>query len=156
MVAISQVGPGTLQLDLNNNLGLILWGVGLVAWGAIFWRLRSRGGPVRFVERQIAHAWMAGVCASIGMFILEVLMGQEPLTFSPLLAVAAGMVFLFKAGVLAGLFYIAAFAMFATAVLMALFPHVGVLLFGLVSAACFFFPGLKYHRQRLRGLRGIS
>jgi hypothetical protein len=29
--------------------------------------------------------------------------------------------------------------------------RVGVLLFGVVSAASFFFPGLKYHRQRLRG-----
>ena len=77
-------------------------------------------------------------------------MRYPPLTFSPLLAVAAGMVFLFKAGVLAGLFYIAAVAMFATAVLMALFPQVSVLLFGVVTAACFFFPGLKYYRQRLR------
>jgi serine/threonine-protein kinase len=132
---------------------LLLWSIGLMTWGTIFWQLRRRGGPVRFVERQIGHAWAAGVCASIGMFVLEVLMGQPPLTFSPLLAVAAGMVFLFKAGVLAGLFYIAAAAMFATAVLMALFPQVGVLLFGLVTAACFFFPGLKYYRQRLRGLR---
>jgi serine/threonine-protein kinase len=140
----------------SHTVYLMLWGVGLVAWGAIFWRLRRRGGPVRFVERQIAHAWAAGVAASIGMFVLEVLMGQPPLTFSPLLAVAAGMMFLFKAGVLAGLFYIAALAMFATAVLMARFPDVGVLLFGIVTAACFFFPGLKYHRQRLRGLKALQ
>ena len=26
-------------------------------------------------------------------------------------------------------------------------------MFGLVSAVCFFVPGLKYHRQRLRALR---
>ena len=68
------------------------------------------------------------------------------MTFSPLLAIAAAMVFLFQAGVLAGLFYFAALAMFATAVLMAIFPQVGVLLFGIVTAACFFFPGLKYYR----------
>jgi serine/threonine-protein kinase len=135
---------------------LMLWTVGLIGWGTIFWQLRRRGGPVRFVERQIAHAWAAGVCASIGMFVIEVLMGQPPLTFSPLLAVAAGMVFLFKAGVLAGLFYIAAAAMFVTALVMALVPQVGVLLFGVVTAACFFFPGLKYYRQRLRGLRAAD
>src|SRR5439155_18518586 len=140
----------------SHTVYLILWGVGLVTWGAIFWRLRHRGGPVRFVERQIAHAWAAGVCASIGMFILEVLMGQPPLTFSPLLAVAAGMIFLFKAGVLAGLFYIAAAVMFATALVMAVLPQVGILLFGILTAACFFFPGLKYHRQRLRGLKAIK
>src|SRR5205085_2384396 len=40
---------------------LTLWGVGLVAWGAIFMALRRRSGPVTFVERQIAHAWAAGV-----------------------------------------------------------------------------------------------
>ncbi|HEY1377680.1 MAG TPA: serine/threonine-protein kinase [Gemmataceae bacterium] len=134
----------------SHTAYLLLWSIGLITWGTIFWQLRRRGGPVRFVERQIGHAWAAGVCASIGMFVLEVLMGYPPLTFSPLLAVAAGMVFLFKAGVLAGLFYFAALAMFATAVLMAVFPQVGVLLFGIVTAACFFFPGLKYYRQRLR------
>jgi serine/threonine-protein kinase len=131
----------------SHAVYLALWSVGLVTWGTIFWQLRRRGGPVRFVERQIGHAWAAGVAASIGMFVLEVVMKQEPLTFTPLLAVVAGMVFLFKAGVLAGLFYFAAAAMFATAVLMAVFPQVGVLLFGFVTAACFFFPGLKYYRR---------
>jgi serine/threonine-protein kinase len=127
---------------------LALWSIGLVTWSGIFWRLRRRGGPVRFVERQVAHAWAAGVAASIGVFIIEVIMDYPPLTFSPLLAVCAGMVFLFKAGVLAGLFYFATAGMFATAVLMAILPRVGVLLFGLTSFACFFFPGLKYDRQR--------
>jgi serine/threonine protein kinase len=135
----------------SHLICLTLWGVGLITWGTIFWQLRRRGGPVRFVERQIGHAWAAGVAASIGMFVLEVIMKQKPLTFSPLLAVAAAMVFLFQAGVLAGLFYFAALAMFATAVLMAVFPQAGVLLFGIVTAACFFFPGLKYYR-RLRNV----
>lgn len=131
----------------------MLWSVGLIGWGAIFWRLRRRGGPVRFVERQIAHAWAAGVCALIGMFILERLMGQPVLSFSPLLAVAGGMIFLFKAGVLAGQFYVASVALFATAVLMAIFPQYGVLMFGVVVAASFFIPGLKYYRQRQRSRR---
>ncbi|MBX7105637.1 MAG: serine/threonine protein kinase [Gemmataceae bacterium] len=127
---------------------LALWGVGLVAWGVFFWSLRRAGGPVRFVERQVAHAWAAGVCASVGMFVLEVLMNQKPLTFSPLLAVAAGMVFVVMAGVLTGIFYVAAAAMFAIAVVMTQVPRYGVLLFGLGTAAGFFFPGLKYYRQR--------
>jgi eukaryotic-like serine/threonine-protein kinase len=134
----------------RHDAYLILWTVGLIGWGTIFWKLRKRAGPVRFVERQIGHAWAAGIAASIGMFVIEVLMHQPVLTFSPLLAVAAGMIFLFKAGVLAGLFYIAAVAMFATAVFMALFPQIGILLFGIVTALCFFVPGLKYHRQRRR------
>lgn len=137
----------------RHDAYLILWSVGLIGWGTIFWKLRKRAGPVRFVERQIAHAWAAGICASIGMFIIEVLLKQPVLTFSPLLAVAAGMVFLVQAGVLAGLFYLASVVMFITAILMALFPEVGVLLFGITTALCFFIPGLKYYRQRTRRLK---
>ena len=65
---------------------------------------------------------------------------------------AAGMVFVFKAGTLSGWFYYAAAAMFAIAIPMALIgPTWSPVLFGAVSAASFFIPGLKYYRQRLRG-----
>ena len=37
-----------------------------------------------------------------------------------------------------------------TAGLMALQPDYAHLIFGTVSAACFFFPGLKYYLQRMR------
>jgi len=67
--------------------------------------------------------------------------------------VIAGMVFVVKAGMLSGEFYVQAAAMFLTAVPMALWPDYGPLMFGAVSAVCFFVPGLKYHRQRLRTLR---
>jgi serine/threonine-protein kinase len=45
---------------------------------------------------------------------------------------------------------------FVTAIAMAVMPqtgpwNIGHLLFGLVSAVSFFFPGLKYYRQRKRG-----
>jgi serine/threonine-protein kinase len=129
---------------------LVLWSIGLVAWGAIFWALRRRGGPVTFVERQIAHLWAGGVLASIFLFVVEWLIGRPVLELSPVLAVFAGMVFLTKAGMLSGEFYLWAAAMFVTAGLMAAFPDVGLLLFGTVSAASFFFPGLKYHRLRIR------
>ncbi len=128
-----------------------LWSIGLVAWGAIFWRLRRRGGPVLFIERQIAHAWAAGVAGSIGLFGVEWLLGRPALELSPVLALFAGMIFTIKGGTLSGAFYISAAIMYATAVLMALFPAVGPLLFGIASAGCFFCPGLKYYRQRMRG-----
>jgi hypothetical protein len=35
---------------------------------------------------------------------------------------------------------------------MALFPDYAHFIFGAVAAACFFFPGMKYYRQRLRAL----
>jgi serine/threonine-protein kinase len=125
-----------------------LWSVGLVTWGTIFWQLRRRAGPVLFVERQIAHAWAAGVAASIAMFVIEWLVPLPALTLSPAVAVAAGMVFVFEAGILTGKFYIWAALTFLTACIMPLVPDAGVLLFGVVSALSFFLPGLKYYRQR--------
>jgi serine/threonine-protein kinase len=131
---------------------LTLWSVGLIAWGSFFWYWRRRSGPVTFVERQIAHAWGAGVVASIANFVIEVLLGLPVLTLSPVLAIFAGMVFLVKAGTLSGWFYYAAAASFLTAIPMALYAETGIgpLLFGVVTAICFFLPGLKYYRQRLR------
>jgi serine/threonine-protein kinase len=134
----------------HHGAYLALWSFGLIAWGTILWQLRRRAGPVLFVERQIAHAWAAGVCASIGMFIIEVLIGLPVLTLSPAIAVAAGMVFVFKAGILSGRFYITATAMFITAAVMPLVPSVSILLFGVMSALSFFIPGLKYFRLRRR------
>ena len=128
------------------------WSVGLLTWGSVLWQIRKAAGPVLFVERQIAHAWAAGVCASIAMFLIEWLSGTKALTFSPAVAVAAGMVMIFTAGILSGRFYVWAAANFATAVVMPLLPQVSILLFGAVSALSFFIPGLKYYRQRKRTL----
>jgi serine/threonine-protein kinase len=132
---------------------LLLWGGGLCVWGAVFWHMRKRAGPVLFVERQVAHVWAGAVMATVGVFIVEMLLGQHVLKFAPMLAVIAGMTFVVKAGMLSGEFYIPAAALFATAVPMALWPQYGILLFGLVTALSFFIPGLRYHLQRQRSLR---
>jgi serine/threonine-protein kinase len=58
------------------------------------------------------------------------------------------MVFLAKAGILTGAFYVQALALFATSVAMAVWPDYGQTIFGVVSALCFFLPGWKYHHQR--------
>jgi tRNA A-37 threonylcarbamoyl transferase component Bud32 len=129
---------------------LALWGGGLIVWGIIFWSLRKRGGPVQFIERQIAHVWGSAIIATIGVFVVELLLGYPPLTLTPLLAVIAGMVFVVKAGMLTGSFYFSAAAMFLSAIPMALYPQVAPLIFGAVTAVCFFVPGFKYHRQRAR------
>jgi serine/threonine-protein kinase len=125
-----------------------VWSVGLVTWGAVLWQLRKAAGPVLFVERQVAHAWAAGVCASIAMFWIEWIAGLDALTLSPAVAVAAGMVMVFKAGILSGWFYLWAAANFVAAGVMPLVPQVSILLFGAVSALSFFVPGLHYYRQR--------
>jgi len=124
------------------------WSVGLVTWATVLWQLRKAAGPVLFVERQIAHAWAAGVCASIAMFAIEWVGGWPPLSLSPAVAVTAGMIMIVKAGILSGRFYLWAALNFTTAIAMTLLPQVSVLLFGLVSALSFFFPGWKYYRLR--------
>jgi serine/threonine-protein kinase len=130
---------------------VLLWVGGLVVWGSVFWRLRTRGGPVLFVERQVAHVWGAAIAATCGVFVVEMLLGLRVLTLSPVLALVAGMTFAFKAGTLSGSFYVSSAAMFLTAIPMALWPPAwGIVLFGVMSGLCFFVPGLKYHRQRLR------
>ncbi len=135
---------------------VVLWGGGLAVWAPIFWALRHRTGPVTAVERQIAHIWGGSVIASVMLFWVEGLLHDSSgqplpvLTLSPVLALLAGVVFFAKAGILSGVFYIQAAVLFATSLVMCLVPAWQHVIFGLVSAACFFVPGLKYERQRGR------
>jgi len=129
---------------------LVLWGGGLALWAPIFWALRHRTGPVTAVERQIAHIWGGSVLGSVMLFWVEDLIRLEVLTLSPVLALLAGIVFFAKAGILSGAFYIQTAVLFATALVMCVVPTYQHVIFGLVSAACFFVPGLKYYRQRGR------
>ena len=128
-----------------------LWGGGLAIWAPIFWAVRHRAGPVTAVERQIAHAWGGSIVAVMLLFYIESLLGLPVLTLSPVLGLISGMVFVVKAGILAGTFYVHAAALFAVSVVMAWLQHqgwpYGVSLFGTVSAATFFLPGWKYYRQ---------
>jgi serine/threonine-protein kinase len=133
----------------NPVIYLVLWTVGWILWGAILWRLRTRGGPILFIERQVAHVWAAAVFGAFGIFAVEVLLQLPVLSLSPLLAVVACMVFVVKAGMLSGEFYIYAFLLFASVIPMALFPAYNQLIFGAVAAFCFFLPGYKYHKQAL-------
>ncbi len=139
-----------------------LWIVGLGIWAAIFWNLRRRSGPITFVERQIAHIWAGSMCADTGLYFVEWMLGLPVLELSPVLGLVSGMVFLVKAGILSGMFYFQAAALFLTAIPMALFPmlsenygipDLSLTLFGIVSGLCFFLPGLKYYRQRLHNHR---
>jgi hypothetical protein len=129
-----------------------LWTAGLGTWAMIFWTLRRRSGPVTFVERQIAHLWASSMISIALLFVVEIVLGMPVLTLSPVLALTSGMIFLVKAGTLTGQFYFQAAALFATAIGMAVLQRLqipfGITLFGVNSAGCFFFPGLKYYRQR--------
>lgn len=142
------------QGDQNRWHYAGLWIAGLGAWAVVFWLLRRRVGPVMFVERQIAHVWAASMICIALLFPLEAWLGLDVLKLSPVLGLISGMVFLVKAGILTGAFYLPAAALFVTAGAMAYWPQYAHVIFGLVSAACFFFPGLKYHRQKIRAERG--
>lgn len=132
--------------DIDTRLAYFgLWTGGLGTWALIFWNLRRRAGPVTFVERQIAHVWAASMACSTGLFGVEMLLGLPALTLSPVLALIAAAVFVVKAGILSGEFYVHALLLFLTAIPMALYPQLSLTIFGIASAATFFIPGLKFH-----------
>jgi serine/threonine protein kinase len=129
-----------------------LWTVGLGTWAAIFWNLRRRSGPITFVERQIAHVWAASMIIDTLMYAIEYQLELPVLTLSPMLGPVGGAVFLMKAAILSGTFYIQTVALCLTGLVMAwlqkqsVMPNVGLSVFGIVSALCFFIPGWKYYR----------
>jgi serine/threonine-protein kinase len=129
-----------------------LWTVGLGTWAVIFWGLRRRSGPITFVERQIAHVWAGSMIIDVFMYAIEYQLGLPVLTLSPMLGPVGGAVFLTKAAMLSGVFYIQAVVLSLTGLVMAwleqqsTFPNVAITVFGVVSAICFFVPGWKYYR----------
>lgn len=134
-----------------------MWTAGSLGWAAIFWELRRRSGPITFVERQIAHIWAGSVGSSIFLYGLEWIMDLPVLKLSSVLALIAGNVFFAKAGLLSGKFYVQGVILYLTSVLMAVMQihrstDYGLSLLGVVLGGCFFFPGLKYHRQRVQAI----
>ncbi|WP_406696431.1 serine/threonine-protein kinase [Singulisphaera sp. Ch08] len=127
--------------------------VGLGAWAALFWALRRRGGPIAFVERQLAHVWGAGVIGINLIFLVEWLLDLPVLTLAPMIAVMNGALFLVKGGILSGSYYVQAALTFLTIVPMARFPRFAPLIYGVVAGLCFFATGLKYHLRSRRSRR---
>lgn len=131
-----------------------IWCVGLGIWAIIFYNLRRRAGPVTFVERQIVHVWAGSMIVSTLLYFVEWQMGLGVLQLSPVISLVSGMVFLVKASLLNGRFYIQALALFITGGLMAVIPQTtlpdfSISLYGVVAGLSFFLPGLKYYRQRV-------
>lgn len=131
---------------------VLMWTLGIGIWAVVFWVLRRRMGPVTFVERQMAHVWAAAMSLVIFLFPLEYMLELKVLQLAPVLALIAGMVFLVKAGILSGQFYLHAAVMFMTAIVMMLKPECDMIVFGICSAGCFFLAGLKYYRRRRQGI----
>lgn len=134
-------------------LYVALWSGGVGLWAFIFWELRKRAGPITFVERQIAHVWAGSTISSTLLYGLEWMLDLPVLTLSPVLGLIAGSVFVVKAGILSGKFYITAAGMYVTTFLMALLQRnpawdFGLTLYGVAVGLGFFLPGWKYWRQR--------
>ncbi|WP_145178576.1 serine/threonine-protein kinase [Rubripirellula lacrimiformis] len=125
-----------------------VWIVGLGAWASVFWSMRQRMGPVTFIERQVAHVWGASMIAIGSLFPLEWWLQMPVLSLSPMLGVISAMVFIIKASMFSGAFYLQAAALLAVSLVMAIHPDFAHFWFGIVAAACFFIPGFKYARQR--------
>ncbi len=137
----------------NRWIYTIMWSVGFGAWGGVFWLYRRRMGPVTFIERQVAHVWAASLVCVFLLFPFEGFLELKLLRLAPVMCMVAAMVFLIKAGSLSGSFYIQAVALFLTSFAMGVFPEFALVLFGCVSFACFFFPGVKYYRQRRKHMK---
>jgi serine/threonine-protein kinase len=131
---------------------LLIFTVGICGWAAFFWALRRRGGPIRFVERQLAHIWGAGIVSINLIFLVEWLLDLPVLKLAPMLAVTNGMLFMIKAGILSGGYYLQAALTFLAILPMVAFPRFAPLIFGVVAAACFFMTGLKYRLRRLKSV----
>lgn len=131
---------------------VLMWTVGVGVWAIVFWMLRRRMGPVTFVERQMAHVWASAMGLVIFLFPIEASLGLEVLKLAPMLALIAAMVFLVKAGILSGQFYIHSGVMFLTAIAMMLIPQYDMIIFGFASCGCFFHAGRKYYRRKKQGI----
>lgn len=142
----------TWQLDYagvtRRPIYASVWTVGLGAWATVFWQMRQRMGPVTFIERQVAHVWGASMIAIGLLFPLEWWLEMPVLSLSPMLGVISAMVFMIKAGMLSGEFYVQAAALLVASFLMAAWPEWAHLIFGFVAAGSFFIPGFRYARRR--------
>jgi len=128
---------------------VLIFSVGLCGLAAVFWTLRRRGGPIRFVERQLAHIWGAGILAINLIFLVEWLLDLPVLTLAPMIAVTNSMLFMIKGGILSGSFYLQAAATFLCIFPMTLIPRFAPIIFGVVASAGFFVTGLKYRLRQL-------
>jgi len=91
---------------------------------------------------------MGGAITILILLPLENVMGFPAFTMAPMLGVTGGIVFMAKAGILSGTFYIQSIGMFLVSLAMARWPDVALSLFGIGAGLSFFVPGLKYYRMR--------
>ena len=117
----------------------------LVAGGGILviWGAARRTDPL--VERQVTNVWRAFLLGCLVVAVLDVLIDQEPLYLSPVIAVLGGMALFVMANLLYGWFYFGAFACFLAAILMLYAGDYDLLILGVVLFLTLLVPSLKFH-----------
>ena len=100
--------------------------------------------------------------AVIGIFLPEMILQMDALQLSPILAVITGMMFVTKAGMLSGEFYIYAALNFIAIVPMTISMnmqptwHLNQIILAVVASLGFIIPGARYHQQRRKALRASN
>jgi eukaryotic-like serine/threonine-protein kinase len=127
---------------------LALWTIVMGLWAPIFWQVRRHAGPITFVEWKLFHLWAGSVISIVFIFLFEISLGLPVLSLAPLIAVTGGSVFLAKAAMLSGTFYLQAAALYLTAGIMLLVPGLDLAIMGVVMGLCFFVPGFRQYVRR--------
>lgn len=139
---------GLYRANLLTHLALFGIWLASYPWSIVFWKLRGPQKRLSFIERQVAHLWV-GANISCGFILaLEAGLQLPPLTLAPLLALVGGSMFLVKASLLSGTFYIPAIGFFLSAPVMVWWPQWQMIMLGLVAWSSFFPIGLKYFLLR--------
>jgi hypothetical protein len=112
------------------------------------WWYRFRGGlALTPLERQLGQVWGIFALGLVLTGVINHLMGFEVLKLLPLAVLECGMAFGCMAAILGGSFYPMAVACLLMALVLAVVPSVGPVLFGTVFALGLLVPGWKHSRR---------
>jgi predicted Ser/Thr protein kinase len=128
---------------------VVLWVGGLVSLLIPVWSYRFRGGPpLTPIERQLGQVWGIFAIGCVLTGVTVVLMGLEVTQLLPLVVLECGMAAGCMAAILGGSFYLMAAACAVLALVFAIAPSIGPVVFGAVFGVSLFIPGWKHSRQR--------
>ena len=127
-----------------------VWAVGLIVWMVPGWYFIHRPGHEWSpVEKQLGHLVFVTLAAT-GLFLLcGVLIGLDPMKVLPLWLVLLSVVTASGAIILRGTFFLLAFLIAVSALITAVAPSVGPVMFGTAYAVGLFVPAWKYTRRKV-------
>jgi predicted Ser/Thr protein kinase len=128
-----------------------LWTVGLISLLVPVWYYRFRSGiPMTPVERQLGQVWYLFAAGFILTCAIHYISNPDReldvRSLLPVLVLECGLAFGCMSAILGGSFYSMTLACGALSLLLAFFPRVGALVFGVVFFVGLFVPGWRYSR----------